>query len=273
MRWVIFSFSLAMALLLAGRAGANGPDEAVVRQVHLDQRAGQDVPIALRFMDDDGRARTLESCIDNRPTILVCVYFKCPNLCPMLLRHLIEAVNGLAWSPGRDLNVIVTSIDPSDTPDLARQAKKEFLRGCRNSGSAGGWHFLVGDLSEIECLKQAVGFSSIQPSASGGYIHPLGVIILSGRGKITHTFRGVDFSSAELQDALHDASAEKMTVHRTEEQQYCLDYQLDRSRHGKLVVGSLRVAAVMWIGLIGGYIGRAFVLEYLRSRKRGEARP
>ena len=200
-----------------------------------------------------------------RPAILVPVYFSCPNLCPMTLRHLTEGLNGIALRTGRDLDVIVASFDPRDTPADARRQKAACIAAYNHRDGA-GWHFLVGSQPAIDQLTQAVGFHSTFDSQHGQFAHAVAIMVLTPQGKISHEFFGIDVSPADLESSLHDAQAGQATSVDQPDQQYCFAYDPSTSILGRRITRGLQALGVVWIAMIGGYISMKLTRE-LRARE------
>jgi len=55
------------------------------------------------------------------------VYFKCAMLCPQVLHGLANSLTQTGYAPSRDYDVIVASIDPTDTPADAEAARQKFI--------------------------------------------------------------------------------------------------------------------------------------------------
>ena len=71
--------------------------------------------------------------------------------------------------PGKDFNIIVVSIDPTEGTDLAAAKKRNYLKRYGHPETANGWHFLTGTQPNIDALTQAVGFGYVKlpgPTAS-----------------------------------------------------------------------------------------------------------
>src|SRR5215470_16492399 len=63
--------------------GENVPNvrPAILAQVGIDQRLGQQVPLDLSFVNETGQAVQLRQYFGSKPVVLALVYYKCPMLC------------------------------------------------------------------------------------------------------------------------------------------------------------------------------------------------
>ena len=53
--------------------------------------------------------------------ILALVYYRCPLLCNQVLNGLTRSLKPLSLDAGKDFDVVAVSINPEETPELARQ--------------------------------------------------------------------------------------------------------------------------------------------------------
>src|SRR5258706_144867 len=108
---------LALLLVfLAGAAHAQSLTDGQIASVGFEQKLGQQLPLDLAFTDEGGRAARFGYWLGERPAILVFAYHDCPNLCGIVLGSLVENLRNLRADVGRDFDVVVVSIDPSETP-------------------------------------------------------------------------------------------------------------------------------------------------------------
>ena len=70
---------------------------------------------AAKFVDENGKPRTLGDAIGNRPAVVVFADYTCKTLCGPILAF---AAGGLAKTglvAGRDFHLVVIGIDPKDS--------------------------------------------------------------------------------------------------------------------------------------------------------------
>jgi protein SCO1 len=130
----------------------------LLRNVSIDQRLNQQVPLDIPFRDETGRTVQLRQYFHDKPVILSLVYYDCPMLCTLVLNGLVRAMRVISLSAGNQFSVVTVSFDPRETPALAAAKKREYLDRYRRKGAEAGWHFLTGDESAIQALTRAVGF-------------------------------------------------------------------------------------------------------------------
>ena len=101
---------------------------AILKGVGVAQRLNEQLPLRLTFTDDAGKQVQLGSYFGKRPAILALVYYQCPMLCSEELSGLTGALQMVSFVPGKDFDVIVVSIDPSEGTDLAAAKKRTYLK-------------------------------------------------------------------------------------------------------------------------------------------------
>ena len=140
----------------------NDKPPALLDGVGIAQRLNQQLPLDLTFTDDAGRQVALGSYFGKRPAILALVYYRCPMLCSEEMDGLTSALQMVKYVPGKDFDIIVVSIDPTEGTDLAAAKKREYLKRYGHPETANGWHFMTGTQPNIDALTQAVGFRYVK---------------------------------------------------------------------------------------------------------------
>src|ERR1700757_1018549 len=102
---------------------SNDKPPAILNGVGVAQRLNEQLPLDLTFTDDMGKPVQLGSYFGKMPAILALVYYQCPMLCSEELNGLTGALKMVNEIPGRDFNIIVVSIDPSEGTNLAAEKK------------------------------------------------------------------------------------------------------------------------------------------------------
>ena len=115
----------------------------MLKKVEVTQNLNQMLPLDGQFRGRDRQGSSLGDYFGKHPAILALVYYNCPMLCSEEMDGLVSALEMVKLTPGKDFDVIIVSIDPSDAPELA--AKKAFyVKRYGRPETADGWHFLTG---------------------------------------------------------------------------------------------------------------------------------
>ena len=156
--------SAALAITIAVPAGARavgGPADAraatvgnapavtdaatrppALREVGIDQRLGEQVPLDLAFRDETGQPVTLRDFVHDKPVVLTLVYYECPMLCTLVLNGLVRAMNVLDVRRRQGVRDRHGELRSRTTRPSSRAAKKAtYLDEYRRAGAAGGLAF------------------------------------------------------------------------------------------------------------------------------------
>lgn len=215
----ILVFVGAMLAVAAGAAGQSAGE------VGIEERLGEIIPLAdFTFADEEGKPIVLKELFD-RPVILTLVYFRCPSICTPLLQELSRNVNNSDLVPGRDYRLVTISFDPTETPELAKAKKKNFLATLdKKNVSPDDWRWLTGNEETIKRITEAVGFRYMKDKNGIDYVHAATVMFLSKGGKIVRYLNGVQFNPADLKMAVIDATEGRARSFMRTVQAYCYAY-------------------------------------------------
>jgi protein SCO1/2 len=210
MRHLYLHLSVAMALLGCGSGlAANAVSDATLADIRFEQNLNQKISLDLPFTDENGKDLRLGDYFSTKPVILVLGYYKCPMLCTLVLNGLVESLEDMKSSAGKDFEVVNVSINPNETPVLAAAKKSTYIKRYGRSGAAAGWHFLTGKEQAIEQLAHEAGFAYVYDPVSKQYAHPSGLVVLTPRGRIAGYLFGVTFTPKDLYASLQRASENK----------------------------------------------------------------
>ncbi len=113
-------------------------------EIGIEEKTGQSLPGDLTFHDENGAEVRLKDLL-GKPAILTLVYYTCEHICPLMLGGLAQALPRLDVVAGRDYRVITVSFDETDTPKIARDIKKNYIKAAGPGFPAEGWKFLTAD--------------------------------------------------------------------------------------------------------------------------------
>jgi len=238
-----------LALLVATPLGALTPREG--GRIDVDATHAAALPLDARFADERGRAVTLRDYVRDRPAILVLGYYGCSSLCSVVLEGLRASLGRAQLLAGRDAEVVVVSIAPLETPADARRRRAEVLGG---DAAVEGWHFLTGSDTAIASLTAAAGYSYAYDAAAGQYAHPAGIMVFGDDGHVRARLPGVAFAPATLRSSLDAVEPAPIGVGRW---LLCFHDDLLTGRYGATSTNAVRVAALLALVALGGYVARA----------------
>ncbi len=254
---------LALLLALAGAviAAADGPDgvshpktqSAAISQVKFDQNLGAQLPLDVIFTDETGAQKPLSAYFGDRPVILVLSYFRCPNLCGLVYSGLVSSLQQIDFTVGDQFDVIVFSIDPTDTPADAAAKKAELLAKYNRPESADGWHFLTVDSDEqVKKVTDVVGFSYVYNEKIQQYAHPAGIVVATPEGKLTRYLYGLEFPANDLRLSLVEGAENKIGSPVDQILLRCFRYDPETGQYTLAIMTIIRFAGVTTVLLMGG---------------------
>jgi protein SCO1/2 len=250
-----------------GRAAAE--QIPALREVGIDQKLDGAIPLDAAFTDETGRDVTLGRYFSTRPVILALVYYECPMLCIQTLNGLVGSLEALAFTPGREFEVLVVSIDPGETPAIAADRKKTFLRRYGRTGVEGHVHFLTGREASIRQLADAVGFRYAYDREIDQYAHPAAITVLTSGARISKYLFGIDFAPRDLRLALVEAAGSRIGTVMDQVLLFCYHYDPHTGKYGFAIMTVVRLAGALTVVVLGGSI--FFALRRERRQRRPAA--
>src|SRR5207244_2976719 len=102
--------------VIAPGAKSAGPADAV----SFEQRLGAALPLSTELVDLREARHPLAEYFGARPVVLYFGYANCPQLCSVVADGTVAALRQIHPAVGRDFDVIMLSIDPTETAAAAR---------------------------------------------------------------------------------------------------------------------------------------------------------
>jgi protein SCO1/2 len=237
-----------------------------LKSVGYDQRIGQQLPLGAELRDEAGRPVKLSAFFGRRPVLLVLAYYHCPMLCDLVLQGVETSLKPLSLDPGRDFDVVVVSIDPHETPALARAQKSEILARYGRPGSEAGWHFLTGPQSSIAPIADAVGFRYVYDAQRNQFAHAAGIVFATPGGQVSRYVLGVEYPARDVRLALVESGGGKLGSPVDQLLLYCFHYDPVVGRYSAATMNIVRLAGIATV------LGIVLMIALLRRRETAEAR-
>lgn len=239
-----------------GAVSDKPPD--ILNGVQIAQHLNAQIPLSLTFTDDAGKQIQLGSYFGQRPAILALVYYQCPMLCSEELNGLTGALQMVNFKPGKDFDVIVISIDPSEGTDLAAAKKRSYVKRYGHPESADGWHFLTGTQANIDALTKAVGYGYVKIPGPDGkltqFAHASSIQIVTPEGKLAQYYMGVEYSPKDMRLGLVEASANRIGSPVDNILTYCYHYDPTANKHTLIVARVVQLGGFFTMISLGGFM-------------------
>jgi len=265
-RYYYWVLAVVMLTMLSGtRVCAQSYTEQLQERIGIDQKLGDKIPLDLSFVDSDGNSVRLGEYFGEKPVILSLVYYDCPMLCTQVINSLLRAMNVLSFGAGTEFDVLTISIDPGESPELAKAKQSEYLQNYRGREGSTGWHFLTGNQEHIDQLAAAVGFRYEYDEATDQYIHASGIMVLTPDGKLARYFYGIDYPPRDLRWGLVEAADGAIGSPVDQLLLLCYSYDPMTGKYGLYIRNSLRIGGLATVLALG-----SFIVVMLRRERRGE---
>jgi protein SCO1/2 len=196
-------------------------------EIWVDEKSGSFLPLDVEFTDETGSIVTLGGLID-KPTILLPIYFVCPNSCPTNLANLAAAINRMNMDIGDDYRAIALSFNHLETPENARIAKNNYLKLLYKGFPEEQWSFLTGSQENIATVLDAIGFG-FQPLDDGTFIHASTLVTVAPDGKLIKYVYG-SFIPGDVELALAEAARGIPARSIKRLLDYCFNYDPDTNK-------------------------------------------
>jgi len=289
----LMGLTLALGLMatpLRGRAqvsatgekteGENLNDQlpTVLSKVQVTQHLNAQLPLDAPFVDDEGKPVTLAKYFDGKhPVVLTTVYYNCPMLCSEEMDGLTSALEMVHLVPGKDFQIVIISIDPTETPKLAAEKKAFYLRRYGHPETAAGWHYLTGQEPAINAVTKTVGFGYVRVPGPDGkltqYAHASSIEIATPQGKLAQYYLGVEYSPKDILLGLVDASGNHIGSPVANILTYCYRYDPQTDKHSLMVVRVVQLGGIVTVASLGGFIFLMFRRDIQLAREQDIPQP
>ena len=244
---------------------------SLLNGVGIAQHLNQQLPLNLTFTDDAGKQVRIGDYFGKRPAILALVYYRCPMLCSEELDGLTSALEMVRFVPGKDFNIVVVSIDPTEGTDLAAAKKREYMKRYGHPETANGWHFLTGTQPNIDALTQAVGFKYVKLKVPGSdlvqFAHASAIQIVTPEGKLAQYYMGVEYSPKDLLLGLDEASSNRIGSPVDNILTYCYHYNPQTNTHSLIVARVVQLGGLLTVILLGGFMTLMLRKDYRQGHQ------
>ncbi|MGA3333546.1 MAG: SCO family protein [Terracidiphilus sp.] len=256
----------AMTSATSTAGGQVDTTPGILKSVGIAQHLNYQLPLDLTFTDDTGKLVPLSTYFGKVPAIFMLVYYRCPMLCSEELKGLTSALKMISFRPGKDFNIIVISIDPTETTAMAAEKKVEYLKMYGHPETADGWHFMTGTQANIDKITSVVGFKYVKLKVPGTnvaqFAHASALEIVTPQGKLAQYYMGVEYSPKDMLLGLDEASSNKIGSPVDNILTYCYHYDPTTNTHDLIVSRVVQAGGVLTLLLLGGFMLVMFRRDY-----------
>ena len=270
---VILSVVLAAVLAPGSNASAQlnlgVPEE--LKGVDIVEHLEAPLPLDTRFLDDSGAQVSLRDYVKgDRPVLLQLGYNKCPMLCNLVLNGAFDGLRDIDWLPGKQFEVVSISIDPTETPMLAKAKKDAYLAEFDRPGAAPGVHFLTGSELMSKAVADAVGFQ-FRRQVDGEFAHAAALFLITPDGKISRYMYGTKFSPTDLRMGLLEASQGRIGTTLDRFILWCHMYDPDARGYVLQARRVMSIGGLITMIVLAGGLGMFWRVELNKKKKTASA--
>jgi protein SCO1/2 len=231
----------------------------VLKKVQVEQHLNQQLPLDAAFVDDSGSAVKLGDYFGGtKPVMLSLVYYNCPMLCSEELDGMASALEMVHLVPGKDFDIVVISIDPSETPAMAAAKKAYYVKRYGHPETAAGWHFLTGQRPAIDAVADAIGFGYVRVPGPDGklsqFAHASSIELVTPQGRVAQYYLGVEYSPKDILLGLIEASGNRIGSPVANILTYCYHYDPQTNKHSLIVARVVQMGGMVTVASLGGFM-------------------
>lgn len=236
-----------------------------LQDVGVTEHLGAKLNLDLKFTNDAGQAVLLGHYFNShRPVMMAMVYYSCPNLCNYQLNGTVEVLKKMKGTAGVDYDVVAVSMDHAETAALAAKKKANYLKALGQPGAEKGWHFLVGNETNVKTLANQLGFKFKWNEGSKQFSHAAATYILTPGGILSRYLYGIEFSPQTLRLALVEASGGRIGNVVEQLALFCFQFDPSKNKYTLYAFNIMRIGAALTVILLAVFITPV----WLRERKR-----
>ena len=253
-----------------GESSARPPE--ALKDIGIEQRQGNQLPLDARFRDEAGAEVRLGDYFGKqKPVVIAPVYYDCPMLCNQVLHGLVAGLRGQSLALGKDFDVVAVSFDAREGPQSAFNKEQVVLSELRRRDdpvAASGLHFLTGERAQIDAVMDAVGFRYAFDERTNQFAHAAGVMVATPDARLSHYFYGIEYAPRDLKLALVESSGGRVGSAVDKLVLYCYHYDPTTGKYGPAIMNVMRVAGVV---TLAGLVALILILRRAKSRTAADA--
>ena len=231
--------------------------EGIKIKEHLGDKISLDIP----FVNSKGEKVLLSQYFQDKPVLMTVIYYNCPNLCNFHLNGLFEAMIKLKERAGEDYELVVVSMDSSETAKQAKTFKDSYYKEYKFQEKSS---FLVGSDSSVQKLTKEIGFSFRWDDETDQFAHVPVAYVLDSKGTISRYLYGVHFEPGTLKLSLVEASSGKVGTVIDRILLFCYRFNPSKNRYTLYAYNIMRAGAGLMVLILISFL----LPVWLRERKK-----
>lgn len=254
-----FAFAALASILIGSTPCGAELSPNQLKEIALNPSPGAALPLDAGFITSGNARLSLKDALGGKPAVLILVDFKCHFTCGTALAIAADGLSQTGLEAGRDYNFLVIGIDPKASAADAEAMQAAYLAPYPRLSAAA--KFLSGDAASIASVTNALNYTAVYDAGRGEFAHPLGVVILTGAGRVSHIIEGLNLSAAPLRAAVLDARQSRLAAFVEGIRLLCYGHNPLEGAYTATVQAALKGGALLTVLGIGG------ALLFLARRK------
>ncbi|RYZ76030.1 MAG: SCO family protein [Proteobacteria bacterium] len=244
---------------------------AELKEATITEHLGEKIDLDMKFKDETGALVPLRTYVaDGKPMLLSMAYYSCPSLCNFHLNGLTDAFVKMKEPLGEVFHHVVVSIEPKETPDLAKIKKDNYMKAYGRPEGAQGWHWMTGEQANITALSKQVGFGYRWDEEAKQYAHASAAMVIAPDGKITRYLYGIVFDPKTVRLSMVEAAHGEVGTTMDRLILYCFHFDPKSSKYSLKLFNIMRGGGVLIILAMIGFIA-PFWIRNSRKASQGES--
>ncbi|KAA3611195.1 MAG: SCO family protein [Calditrichaeota bacterium] len=259
MRLLIIFLLVSFGLLFSQQVR---DDVEELKKINVFEKSGSFIPLDVPLTTEQGDTVSLTDYFNSEvPVLFTFAYYDCPMLCSQVLTAVSASVKKLDWESDNRYKVITISIDPDETPELARKKKKFYLAEISDPEIKKNWTFFTASQEAIDTLTEAFGFEYYYVEERDEYAHPAVAFVLSPEGKISRYLYGLNYEPKDLKFALLEASEGRVGSALEKLLLYCYHYDATANTYTPFAKNIMRLGGVITLLILGSFLSIYWIRE------------
>lgn len=248
---------------------AIGQQSDLTKKMSIEQKLGDQVPMDTPVRDESGKTIRFGDVFHGRPVFFMPIFYTCRGVCDLEVHDFLKgAVKMKSTYPiGQKFDLVVLSINPKETPEIALAKEKQMQEVYDLPASAAGWHFLTADYDNIRKITDAVGFHYEYRERDDVINHPAGVMILTPEGRVSSYLYGSEYPTRIVEDGIALAANNKIGRPAEVILLGCVMVDPVTGKRTLIVKNVIKVAGIATVLALAG----AVLKMSLAERKKGAA--
>lgn len=219
-----------------------------LRSVGVEEHLGGQLDLGMEFTADDGVTAPLGRFFGgHKPVLMAMVYFNCPSLCSYHLNSINETLQQLKWTTGDKFELVAVSMDHNETADLAAKKKENYVKAYGRPEGAAGWHFLVGNETNVKKLADQLGFRFNWLPEKKQFAHAAVAYAITPDGKISRYLHGLGTDANTMRFALLEASNGKIGSIVEQVLMFCYQFDPKKSKYTLYAWNIMRLGGLLMV--------------------------